>query len=85
MIKASIVAIAVGILPATTASADDYNPHEMPGTYQYCLRQLDETLRQIDWQLPTGQVDDRVVRARQRYERCLGERPLAAVDQARDR
>ena len=80
MKKFSIFAAFLGLLTVNAASADDYDPHEMPGTYQYCLRQLDDTLRQIDWQSTPGQVDDRVFAARQRYERCLAEPPLAAAN-----
>ena len=79
MIRACIFATIVGLFPLTAAFADDYDPHDMPGTYQYCLHQLDETLRQIDWQSTAQQVDDRVLQARQRYERCLTERPVAAT------
>ena len=79
MKKFWILAILFGLLPVGAVSADDYDPHQMPGTYQYCLRQLDETLRQIDWQSTPRQVDDRVFAARQRYEQCLAEPPLAAA------
>ena len=78
MMRACILATIVGILPITGVSANDYDPSEMPGTYQYCQRQLDETLRRIDWQLAPEQVDNRVLEARQRYERCLRDRPQEA-------
>ena len=81
MIRVSTIAAMVGILSTVAASASDYDPHQMPGTYQYCLHQLDQTLRQIDWQSPAPQVDDRVRRARENYEQCLGERPVAAAEQ----
>ena len=80
MIRACLIATLLGLLPANFANADDYDPRAMPGTYHFCLGQLDQALRQIDWQATGQQVDRRVQEAHQRYERCLREEPLAAAD-----
>ena len=78
MIRACIVLFAMGLSSEASAAADDYDPHEMPGTYQYCLGQLDSTLRQIDWQSAADLVDERVLQARRHYERCLTDQSLSA-------
>ena len=79
MIRACLIATLFGLLPATSADADEYDPSAMPGTYHYCLGQLDRTLREIDWLAARQQVDFQVQEAHQRYERCLREQPLAAA------
>ena len=80
MIRACVVAIVLGWLPATAAHSDDYDPTAMPGTYHYCQEQLDRALRQIDWLANGQQVDSQVQEARQRYELCLREQPVAATN-----
>ena len=71
MLRTLLIALGLSLVGPLSADANDYNPHEMPGTYQYCQRQLDDTLRQIDWQSAADQVEDRVQQARRRYEQCL--------------